>query len=94
MAAVLTTTPDTVTTIIQAIIYLIPLITLLITIFTMSKNETKEDTSTLTSMLIRLENINTIVSETQKDMKVLSEDVRAIDKRVTRLETLMEEKND
>ena len=75
----------------QVISYGISIIAVLITIYTLVKNSTKEDSSALTTVIVKLENINSIVSETQRDMKSIQEDVRGIDKRVTRLETLMED---
>lgn len=75
----------------NVISYGISIIAVLITIYTLVKNSTKEDSSALTTVIVKLENINTIVSETQRDMKSIQEDVRGIDKRVTRLETLMED---
>ena len=75
----------------QVISYGISINAVLITIYTLVKNSTKEDSSALTTVIVKLENINSIVSETQRDMKSIQEDVRGIDKRVTRLETLMED---
>lgn len=75
----------------QIISYGISIIAVLITIYTLVKNSTKEDSSALTTVIVKLENINSIVTETQRDMKSIQEDVRGIDKRVTRLETLMED---
>lgn len=75
----------------QVISYGISIIAVLITIYTLVKNSTKEDSSALTTVIVKLENINSIVTETQRDMKSIQEDVRGIDKRVTRLETLMED---
>ena len=71
--------------------YGISIIAVLITIYTLVKNSTKEDSSAMTTVIVKLENIENGVKETQRDMKDLRDDVRGIDKRVTRLETLMED---
>lgn len=74
----------------NVISYGISIIAVLITIYTLVKNSTKEDSSALTTVIVKLESIKDIVSETQNDLKSIQEDVRGIDKRVTKLETLME----
>lgn len=75
----------------NVISYGISIIAVLITIYTLVKNSTKEDSSAMTTVIVKLENIENGVKETQRDMKDLRDDVRGIDKRVTRLETLMED---
>lgn len=77
----------------NVISYLISAVAVLITIFALVRSTTKEDSTALTTVLVKLENINSIVSETQRDLKSIREDVRSIENRVTRLETLMGDGN-
>ena len=70
------------------ITYAISLLAILITIFTLVKNGTKEDSTVMTTVVVKLENIEKGIADIQKEVKDIRADVRALETRVTILETL------
>lgn len=75
----------------NVITFCISIFAILVTIYNVVKNGTKENTGELTTVIVGLENIKDGVSEIKRDMKDMREEIRGIDKRVTRLETVIEE---
>lgn len=75
----------------NVITFCISIFAILVTIYNLVKNGTKENTGELTTVIVGLENIKDGVSEIKRDMKDMREEIRGIDKRVTRLETVIEE---
>jgi peptidoglycan hydrolase CwlO-like protein len=75
----------------QTISFGISIIAVLITIYTLVKNGTKEDSSALTTVIVKLENIESICKDNQRESKEIRDDMNKLDKRVTKIETLMEE---
>lgn len=73
----------------NVISYGISIIAVLITIYTLVKNSTKEDSSALTTVIVKLENIESICKDNQRETKEIRDDVYKLDKRLTRVETLM-----
>lgn len=72
----------------NVISYAISVLAVLITIFTLVKNGTKEDSTAMTTVIVKLENIEKGVSDIQKEMRDIREDVRNLESRVVALETL------
>ncbi len=75
----------------QTISFGISIIAVLITIYTLVKNGTKEDSTALTTVIVKLENIENICKDNQRESKEIRDDMNKLDKRVTKIETLMEE---
>lgn len=75
----------------QTISFGISIIAVLITIYTLVKNGTKEDSSALTTVIVKLENIESICKDNQRESKEIRDDMNKLDKRVTKIETLMED---
>lgn len=59
---------------------------LLLTVILNVKATAKQDTSQITTVIVKLENIQNIVTETKNDIKAMKEDIRALDKRITKVE--------
>lgn len=74
----------------NVISYGISIIMVLITIYTLVKSSTKEDSSALTTVIVKLENIENICKDNQRETKEIRDDVYKLDKRLTKVETLME----
>ena len=74
----------------NVICYGISIIMVLITIYTLVKSSTKEDSSALTTVIVKLENIENICKDNQRETKEIRDDVYKLDKRLTKVETLME----
>ena len=53
----------------QTISFGISIIAVLITIYTLVKNGTKEDSSALTTVIVKLENIESICKDNQRESK-------------------------
>ena len=75
----------------NVISYAISILAVLITIFSLVKTSTKEDSSALTSLIVKMETIKDICKDTQTSIRNIQDDVKQIDKRVTRLEAKMED---
>ena len=65
------------------------LLSILITVYTMVKKGTKEDTATTATVITKLENIQRTVDKTGDIVTTIQDDIKKIDKRVTVLETKM-----
>ena len=78
----------------QAITFTISIFAVLVTIYNLVKNGTKEDSSAITTVIVKLESIESVVKESQRDMKSIQQDVRGIDKRVTKIETVLKLEDD
>lgn len=74
----------------NVITYLISGFAILITIYGLVKSSTKEDSSALTTVIVKLENIENICKDNQRETKEIRDDVYKLDKRLTKVETLME----
>lgn len=83
---------DSVTTA-NIISYAISLLAILITVYNLVKSSTKEDTGSITTLIVKMETIKDICKDTQASIRNIQEDIKQIDKRVTRLETKMEDEN-
>ena len=59
---------------------------LLITIILNIKSSTKDDSAQITTVIVKLENIQQIVMETKQDIKSVKSDVKDIDHRLTIVE--------
>lgn len=74
----------------NVITYLISGFAVLLTIYNLVKSSTKEDSSALTTVIVKLENIENICKDNQRETKEIRDDVYKLDKRLTKVETLME----
>jgi peptidoglycan hydrolase CwlO-like protein len=63
-----------------------------VTIYNAKKKETKEDTGTMTTLVVGVETIKDGVSEIKRDLKDTREEMKSFDRRLTRVETLIEDK--
>lgn len=72
----------------NVISYGISILAILITVYTLVKNGTKEDSTAMTTVIVKLENIEKGVGDIQKEMKDIRADLRTLENRVTILETL------
>lgn len=72
----------------NVISYGISILAVLITVYTLVKNGTKEDSTAMTTVIVKLENIEKGVSDIQKEMRDIRADLRTLENRVTILETL------
>lgn len=80
----------------NVISYGISILAVLITVYTLVRNGTKEDSTAMTTVIVKLENIEKGVSDIQKETRDIRADLRTLENRVTILETLFgkEEKPD
>ena len=67
--------------------YIVSVIALLFSVYQFVKNSEKEDTTQITTVLIRLEAINNGVLEIKNDIKSMREDVQELRERVARVES-------
>jgi peptidoglycan hydrolase CwlO-like protein len=63
-----------------------------VTIYNAKKKETKEDTGTMTTLVVGVETIKDGISEIKRDLKDTREEMKSFDRRLTRVETLIEDK--
>lgn len=70
----------------------IALLSLLVTIYSLVKKGTKDDTTELTTVIVKLENIQDICKQSNKTINDMQDDLKALDRRVTTLETLVNER--
>ena len=54
------------------------------------KKDTKDDTSTITTLIVKMEEVKSIVTETKQKMENILSDVKALEIRVAKLEVLWE----
>jgi peptidoglycan hydrolase CwlO-like protein len=63
-----------------------------VTIYNAKKKETKEDTGQMTTLVVGVETIKDGISEIKRDLKDTREEMKSFDRRLTRVETLIEDK--
>lgn len=66
--------------------YIVSITALLFSVYQFIKATEKEDTTQLTTLLIKLENISDGVNEIKKDMRSLREDVQTLRERIAKAE--------
>lgn len=66
--------------------YIVSITALLFSVYQFIKATEKEDTTQLTTLLIKLENISDGVNEIKKDMRSLREDVQNLRERIAKVE--------
>lgn len=64
-----------------------------VTIYNTKKKETKEDTGQMTTLVVGVETIKDGISEIKRDIKDTREEMKGFDRRLTRVETVLEIKN-
>lgn len=63
-----------------------------VTIYNAKKKETKEDMGQMTTLVVGVETIKDGISEIKRDLKDTREEMKSFDRRLTRVETLIEDK--
>ena len=66
--------------------YIVSILALLFSVYQFIKATEKEDTTQLTTLLIKLENISDGVNEIKKDMRSMREDVQVLRERIAKAE--------
>lgn len=66
--------------------YVVSIVALLFSVYQFVKATEKEDTTQITTLLIKLENISDGIIEIKKDMKSVREDVQQLRERVAKVE--------
>ena len=73
----------------NVISYVISGCAILITLFSRVKDGTKQDSTAMTTVIVKLDNIDKGVSDIQKEMRDIRADQRVLENRVTIIETLI-----
>jgi len=71
--------------------YAISILAVLITVFTLVKNGTKEDNTVMTTVVVKLENIEKGVSDIQRDQRDMRDEIKDHNARIIKLESLIEQ---
>jgi septal ring factor EnvC (AmiA/AmiB activator) len=66
--------------------YIIPVLTLLLSFYIFLKSNIKQDTTALTTVIIKLENINENITSIKSDLSILRQDQREDHDRLIKLE--------
>ena len=64
------------------------LLSVLITIYTLVKKDTKDDSATTATVIAKLENIQRAVDKTGDMITVIQGELKSLDRRITKLETI------
>ena len=64
------------------------LLSVLITIYTLVKKDTKDDSATTATVIAKLENIQRAVDKTGDMITVIQGELKNLDRRITKLETI------
>lgn len=75
----------------QMISYAISILAVLITIFTIVKNGTKEDNTVMTTVVVKLENIEKGVSDIQRDQRDMRDEIKDHSERIIKIESFIEQ---
>lgn len=59
-----------------------------VTIYNTKKKETKEDTGTMTALVVGVETIKDGISEIKRDIRDTRDEMKSFDRRLTRVETI------
>lgn len=70
----------------------IALLSLLVTIYSLVKKGTKDDTTELTTVIVKLESIKDICKQTNETINDMRDDIDNLKDRVTRLEAIVDER--
>ena len=71
--------------------YAISILAVLITIFTLVKNGTKEDNTVMTTVVVKLENIEKGVSDIQRDQRDMRDEIKDHTARIVKIESFIEQ---
>ena len=71
--------------------FLLRLLPVVISAYALIKSTTKQDATSMTTVIVKLENIDKGVNEIKNENKDLRADLRALETRVTVLETIRKE---
>ena len=71
--------------------YAISILAVLITIFTLVKNGTKEDNTVMTTVVVKLENIEKGVSDIQRDQRDMRDEIKDHTARIVKIESFIKQ---